>query len=148
MGITSAILLSTIASFLAGFFWGVGQIFIDRPHGGNGLESPFFFALITAWGASVLSVPAILLFSLPLHRFAIRREKVGARDYAIAGAFMGAVVCLTVLLGGAARLIDFGIPGQMVVPALVISPLVGASAALGFWIAARPDREHSRHPHK
>lgn len=101
----------------------------DYARGSYDLNFALFFASLTAWSSSILSASAILILSVPLHQLAIRLGRVRGRDYAVVGAFVGVGVCLAVQ-----------IPGQMAIPALVIAPLMGAAAALGFWAVTRPDK--------
>ncbi len=129
MGMVTAFAGSIAASFLSSFI--IGFMISDQPSAQGSYDVGFalFFASLTAWSSSVISAPAILILSVPLHRLAIRLGRASGRDYAIVGAFVGVGVCLVVQ-----------IPGQMAIPALFIAPLMGAAAALGFWTVTRPDK--------
>lgn len=141
MGMVVAVACSLTVAFLAGCVL-VTALTANYPSGGmaDDLGSIFVFGALVAWGASLFMVPAILILSVPLHRLAIRLGRVRGRDYAVVGALVGMCVYLAVQLAGRMKLLGLEFPGQMAIPALVIAPLLGAAAALGFWAVTRPDK--------
>lgn len=140
LGMVVAVACSLIVAFLAGCVL-VTALTVNYPTGGgDDLGSIFVFGALVAWGASLFTVPAILILLVPLHRLAIRLGRVRGRDYAVAGALVGMCVYLAVQLAGRIKLLGLEFPGQMAIPALVIAPLLGAVAALGFWVVTRPDK--------
>ena len=130
-----AVTCSLTIAFLAGCVL-VTALAANYPTGGvaDDLSSIFVFGALLAWGALLFAAPAILILSVPLHRLAIRLGRVRGRDYAVAGALVGMGVYLAVQLAGRMKLLGLEFPG------LVIAPLLGTVAALGFWTVTRPDK--------
>ena len=141
IGMVTAFASSIAVAFLSGFIIGFMISAQDSAQGSYDLGFAFFFATMTAWGSSIFLAPAILVLSVPLHRLAIKLERMRGREYAVAGALVGMCVYLLVQLGARMKLLGLTFPGQMAIPALVIAPLLGAAAALGFWVVTRPDKE-------
>jgi hypothetical protein len=103
-------------------------------------ESAIFFAKFSTWGSSLFLGPSILLLSVPLHHLASKLGRVRGSEYAVAGAVVGTLLYALVRIGAHTELLGLDFPEQMAVPALVIAPVIGAAAALGFWIVLRPDK--------
>ncbi|NUT00685.1 MAG: hypothetical protein HOP96_06895 [Sphingomonas sp.] len=133
LGLVLAIFCALIAAVAAGFIVGMVVLGFGWTDPGNSL----FYGAAFAWTASYVVVPAILVFTLPLHWLAIRLGRVRRGDYAAGGALFAISMLLIVLLTSG-RL--FTIPEQLVKPSLVIAPMLGAVAALAFWAVTRPDR--------
>jgi hypothetical protein len=131
LGLVVAIICALATAYVAGF------IFFAFALGG---QADWKYGALVAWGASFFLTPAILILTIPLHRLAIKLRRVQRREYAFVGALVGMCVFLAVQLLTSIKALEF--PGQMIMPALVIAPLLGAAAALGFWIVTRPD--HTR----
>ena len=100
----------------------------------------FSIAFDFAYFSSFLILPAIFILSAPLHRLALRIGRSRGQDYAVVGTFVGEAVCLAVETVSQ-QLTGCDILGPMGNPALVIAPLLGAIAALAFWVVSRPDKQ-------
>jgi hypothetical protein len=144
-GMVAAFASSIAAAFLSGFGFGFMISAQDSAQGSYDVDFAFFIAISTAWFSSIFFAPAILVLSAPLHLLAIRLRRVSGREYAFAGALVGMSVYLAVQLGARIKLLGLTFPGQMAIPALVIAPMLGATAALGFWAVIRPDKATSSH---
>lgn len=137
LGMVVAAVCALAVAFLAGCVL-VTALTAQYPADDPG--SVFVYGALVAWGASLFLVPAIFILSVPLHRVAIKLGRVRGREYAVAGALVGICVYLLVQFGARMKLLGLAFPGQMAIPALVIAPLLGAAAALGFWVVTRPDK--------
>ena len=136
----AALAISLVVAFLSGCVL-VMTLAAHHPTGmADDLDSIFVFGALVAWGASLFLVPAILVLSVPLNRLAIKLVRVRGSDYAVAGALTGISVYMVVQLATRMKFFGLAFPGQMAIPALVIAPLLGAAAALGFWAVIRPDK--------
>lgn len=134
-----AAICSLALAFLAGCL--LAAVFADQ-HRINAADGSgvLLFGEIFAWGASLFTLPAILILSIPLHLVADMQGLVRGRNYAGAGALIAVAVFLAIQLIARITLLDFAIPPQMAVPAFSIAPLLGAAAGLGFWAVVRPDK--------
>lgn len=144
LGMVVAAACSLAVAYLAGCVL-IAAVTVRYPAGvADETDSIFVICAVIASGASFFLVPAILILSIPLHLLATKLGLVRGRDYAIAGAIVGLCVYLGVQLAAQTTLPVLEIPEPMAIPALFIAPMLGAAAALGFWIVSRPDKATSR----